>query len=274
MSFVEVKGARLPRIGFGTSGLSGASCTRLVRFALDIGYRHIDTAQAYGNEDAVGRALAETVVARTDIFVTTKVWTSAFRDGALQRSVDESLQRLRTPYVDLLLLHWPNHAVPMDETLRALAAVRTAGKARHIGVSNFTIRHLATAIDTYGADLVCNQVECHALMRQEKLRAAMRRHGLALVAYSPLGRGRLTGEKALAAIGARHGKSASQVALRWLVEQDNVVAIPKAAREAHARANLDVFDFALDDDDRAAIAKLPGSMRVIDPGWSPEWDRD
>jgi len=274
LSFVEVKGARLPRIGFGTSGLAGAACTRLVRFALDIGYRHIDTAQAYGNEDAVGRALAETAVARADIFVTTKIWTSAFRDGALQRSVDESLARLRTAYIDVLLLHWPNDAVPLAETLRALAAVRASGKARHIGVSNFTIRHLAVAIDGHGADLVCNQVECHALMRQEKLRAAMRRHGLALVAYSPLGRGQLTGERTLGAIGGRYGKSASQVALRWLVEQDGVVAIPKAAKEAHARANLDIFDFALDDDDRRAIAALPGNRRVIDPGWAPDWDRD
>jgi 2,5-diketo-D-gluconate reductase B len=272
VEFIECNGARLPRIGFGTSGLSGGACTRMVRAALDLGYRHIDTAQAYGNETAVGAALTETTIDRRDIFLATKVWRSEMRDGALQRSVAESLRRLKTDYVDLLLIHWPNESVPMGETLDALAAVRAAGKARFIGVCNFTTRHLAEAVATRGADLLCDQVECHAMMRQERLRAALARDGMVLTAYSPLGRGRLTGQPALAAIGRKHGKSASQVALRWLMQQDGVIAIPKAGSEAHARANLEIFDFALDGDDLAAIDRLPAHERVIDPGWGPAWD--
>jgi len=272
MDHIELKGARLPRIGFGTSGLSGGGCTRMVRAALELGYRHIDTAQAYGNEAAVGAALRETAVDRADIFVTTKVWRSEMRDGALQRSADESLRKLRTDYIDLLLIHWPNDAVPMGESLRALSAVRAAGKARFVGVSNFTLRHLDEAVGTHGADLLCNQVECHAMMRQDRLRAALARHGMALTAYSPLGRGMLTKEPALAAIGRKHGKSGPQVALRWLMQQDGIVAIPKAGSEAHARANLEIFDFALDANDMAAIDALPAHERVIDPGWGPAWD--
>lgn len=267
-----IKGQSLPAIGFGTSGLSGRRCTNTVLTALAAGYRHIDTAQAYGNEAAIGAALADTAVPRNEIFLTTKVWMAnlAYRD-VLETTAD-SLDALRTDYVDLLLVHWPNDRIPMAETFDAMAELQASGKTRHIGVCNFTMRHLEEAVTRLGADLFCNQVEYHVMLDQSRILSFLRDHGMALVAYSPLGRGRLTGNTVLAEIGRKHGKSASQVALRWLIDQDNVAVIPKAASEAHLKANLDIEDVALDDEDRAAIATLASGMRVLDPGWAPAWD--
>ena len=230
----------------------------MVRRALDLGYRHFDTAQAYGNEHEVGRAVAESGIKREEVFLTTKVWRSSLAPRDVHRSTAESLERLGTSYVDLLLVHWPNDAIPMGETLAAFAELRAAGKTRHIGVSNYSPRQLAEAAGTHRADLFCNQVEFHPLRRQDALLADARRLGIALVAYSPLGRGRIPGHPVLERIGQRHGKSAAQVALAWLVRQEGVATIPKASSEAHARANLEVFDFALSDEDLVEIAALSG----------------
>lgn len=273
MNYIEIKGARIPVIGFGTSGLSGRRCREMVRAAMALGYRHIDTAQAYGNETDVGAGIADSGVNRDAVFLTTKIWTANYRRGALVRSAEESLKRLGTDYVDLVLLHWPDDTIDLAEPLGALASLRAAGKTRHIGVSNFALRHLATAIETLGADLLCNQLEYHPMLDQARMLGRLRTLGMALVAYSPLGRGQMVGDARLAAIGAKHGKSAAQIALRWLIQQPNVAAIPKASSEAHCRANIDVFDFALDDSDIGALAALPKDRRVIDPGWAPDWDR-
>ena len=267
-----MKGQRLPKIGFGTSQITGRACTDIVKTALSVGYRHIDTAQAYGNEDQVGRAIAQSNVKREDIFLTTKVWRSSLDRKGVARSTAESLDRLGTGYVDLLLVHWPNDSVPMGETLAAFAELKAAGKTRHIGVSNYTMRHLEEAVETHKADLFCDQLEYHPQLDQTALLGALRGYGLALVAYSPLGRGRLVKNPVLAAIGKKHGKTASQVALAWLARQGGVAAIPKASSEAHCRANLEVFDFALDEDDLARIATLNGKSRVWLPSWGPNWD--
>jgi 2,5-diketo-D-gluconate reductase B len=272
MDHLNVKGERLPRIGFGTSQISGRACTEIVKTALGLGYRHIDTAQAYGNEDEVGRALAQTRVKREEIFLTTKVWRSSLDAKGVTRSTAESLDRLGTGYVDLLLVHWPNDSIPMGETLTAFAELKAEGKTRHIGVSNYTMRHLKEAVETHKADLFCNQLEYHPNLNQDALLGALRGYGMALVAYSPLGRGRLVKNPVLAAIGKKHGKTASQVALNWLVTQDVVATIPKAASEAHCRANLEVFDFELTADERAAIAQLANNARVWLPSWGPRWD--
>ncbi len=272
MTLLTVKGARLPAVGFGTSGLDGRRCTEIVREAIGLGYRHIDTAQAYGNEAAVGRGIADSGVAREEIFLATKVWMAHLDRRGIARTTDESLRKLGTGHVDLLLAHWPNDSIPLAETMEGLAAMRAAGKARFVGVCNYTRRHLAEAVDTLGAELVCNQVEYHPLLSQDAMLAQLRTRGMALVAYSPLGRGRIPRDAALARIGAKHGKSAAQVALAWLVRQDGVACIPKASSLAHARANLDIFDIALDADDLAAIAALDKTGRVIDPGWAPDWD--
>jgi diketogulonate reductase-like aldo/keto reductase len=197
-------------------------------------------------------------VKRAEVFLTTKVWRSSLAAREAKRSAAESLERLGTDYVDLLLVHWPNDAIPMGETLAAFAELEAEGKTRHIGVSNYSPRQLAEAVGTHRAELFCNQVEFHPLRRQDDLLADARRIGIALVAYSPLGRGRIPGHPVLARIGRRHGKSAAQVALNWLVRQEGVAAIPKASSEAHARANLEVFDFELAAPELAEIAALGG----------------
>jgi len=243
-----------------------------VTSALSLGYRHIDTAQAYGNEEEVGRGIAKSGVKREDIFLTTKVWRSSLDARGVKSSTAESLDRLGTDYVDLLLVHWPNDSVPMGETLGAFAELKAAGKTRHIGVSNYTPRHLTEAIETHKADLFCNQVEYHPQLNQDALLALLRKHGLALVAYSPLGRGRIVKNPVLAKIGAKYGKSASQVALNWLVRQDNVATIPKASSPAHCKANLEIFDFEITAEEVAEIAKLDAKSRVWQPSWGPRWD--
>lgn len=273
MRYLDVKGVRLPIVGLGTSGLRGQRCTDMVRLALDLGYRHFDTAQGYGNEAAVGAAIAGTDIPREEIFLTTKLWTSRFGRHDLPRSADSSLRALKTDYVDLLLLHWPSDSVPLAETLEALAAVREAGKARFIGVSNFTLRHMDEA-DALGADLFCNQIEYHVRLAgaQSRMLDWLRAHSMALVAYSPLGRGLLPGNADLARIGAPHGKSASQIALRWLADQAGVAFITKSASEEHCRESLDIFDFDFTAEERAALARLDDHTRVIDAGWAPKWD--
>jgi 2,5-diketo-D-gluconate reductase B len=272
MKAIEIKGARVPALGFGTWQLSGRGCTEAVRNALELGYRHIDTAQMYGNESEVGRAIRDSGVARGDIFLTTKVAPGNLAAPPLRRSAEESLKRLGVDQVDLLLIHWPTGEAPLGETLGALAKLRAEGKTRFIGVCNFTVKLLAEAVEKHGADILCNQVEYHPFLSQRPVLAALQRYGLMLTAYTPLARGEVQGNAALAAIGRSYGKTAAQVALRWLIDQPNVAAIPKAASRAHAAANIDIFDFTLEAKDRAAIDAMRGDHRVVDPGWGPHWD--
>lgn len=273
MDQISVKGVTVPALGFGTWALSGNAAYQATRMALDLGYRHIDTAQIYGNEAEIGRAIRDSGIARGDIFLTTKIAPSNLRATDVRRTHEESLRRLGLDQVDLLLIHWPNAQTPLGETLDALAALRAAGKTRSIGVSNFTVALLDAAIERHGADLLCNQVEYHPFLAQRPLRAAMRRHGLMLTAYAPVARGRVFTDKTLVAIGRKYGKSGGQVALRWLLDQDKVAAIPKAARREHAAANIDIFDFKLTADDRAAIDRLAEGDRLVEwGGYTPDWD--
>ncbi len=273
MKIIELKGARVPALGFGTWQLTGAGCTRAVLTALEVGYRHVDTAEMYGNEKEVGAAIHESGLRRRDIFLTTKVWYEHLRHDQLKRAAAASLERLGTDYVDLLLIHWPNLDVPLAESLDALRELRDEGKARFIGVSNFTVALLKEAVDRHAADLVCNQVEYHPLLPQNAVLGFLRAHGMMLTAYSPLARGQLRDDPTLNRIGEKHGKSATQVALRWLMEQDGVAAIPRSGSERHIRANLDIFDFELSQEDMAAIDGLgAGNQRFVDPSWAPEWD--
>jgi len=274
MLYIDVKGARIPALGFGTWPLSGESGASAVETALAVGYRHIDTAQLYGNEAEVGAGVKRSSVPRGDIWITTKLARNNLAAAEVKRSADESLKKLGTDYVDLLLIHWPVTTVPLGETLGAMAELRKVGKARFIGVSNFTVALLDEAIGKHRADIVCDQVEYHPFLNQRAVLGAVRKHGLMLTAYSPVARGRAAEDKVLQAIGRKHGKSATQVALRWLVEQKNVAAVPKAGTRAHAEANFAIFDFALDADDRARIDKLGGNDRIVDiAGWAPDWDR-
>jgi 2,5-diketo-D-gluconate reductase B len=272
MQFVEAQGARIPAIGLGTWELRGRACARLVEQALRLGYRHIDTAQAYDNEREVGEALRVSGVPRNEVFVTTKVWTSHFAPHDLERSTKESLNKLRLSEVDLLLLHWPNPRVPLAETLDALAYVRKLGMTRHIGISNFTVALMDEAVAKCPAPLVCNQVEYHPYLDQTKVREACARLEMALVAYSPIAKGRVRKDGMLAQIGRAHGKSAAQVCLRWLVQQ-NVSAIPRTSRLERLSENFEVFDFELSAAEMTGISAM-GSRdgRLTDFGLSPKWD--
>src|SRR6201996_1256515 len=255
MQYVEANGAKIPSIGLGTWELRGRTCARIVEQAVRLGYRHFDTAQIYENEREVGEGLRSSGIKRDDVFVTTKVWTTHFAPNELERSAKESLVKLGTPHVDLLLLHWPNPRVPLSETLGALAHVKRMGLARHIGVSNFTVALIEQAVAACPEQLTCDQVEYHPYLDQAKVREACAQHHLALVAYSPVARGRIKNDDTLLRIGGRHGKSAAQVCLRWLGQQ-GACAIPRTSRIERLSENIEIFDFALSDDEMAQISAL------------------
>lgn len=274
MENVNVHGAEIPKIGFGTFRLQGDVATDAVAAALASGYRHIDTAQAYDNEIEVGAALRDGGVPRDDIFLTTKVWVDRFRDGDLQASVRESLQRLGTDDVDLLLLHWPSPEVPLEETIAALNEVRREGLTRHIGVSNFTVDLVRRAVTASDAPLVTDQVEYHPRLSQAPVLEELRRHDMALTAYCPLGQGNAAKEPVVEEIAASHGKDPGQVILRWHYQQPGVIAIPRSSKPERVRSNVEIFDFALSDDEMQRISGLarPDGRIVSPEGLAPEWD--
>ena len=272
MLFIEANGARIPAIGLGTWELRGRTCARLVEQAIRLGYRHVDTAQVYENEREVGEGLRASRVRRDDMFVTTKIWTTHFAPNDLERSTKESLTKLRLSEVDLLLLHWPNPQVPLSETLGALARVKKLGMARHIGVSNFTVALIDEAVAACPEPLACDQVEYHPYLDQTKVRDASARHGMAVVAYSPVARGRIKGDETLTAIGQAHGKSVAQVCLRWLVQQ-NVAAIPRTSKIERLSENIEIFDFELSEEEMRQIYAMGSAKgRMTDYAFAPKWD--
>jgi 2,5-diketo-D-gluconate reductase B len=272
MQTVMAGAMRLPRLGLGTWRLRGRECTEAVLSALELGYRHIDTAEAYGNEEAVGEALAGTSVPRREFVVTTKVWWDHLTPDAMRRALEGSLGRLHTPYVDLYLIHWPAPDMNLAAALHQMMAFREQGLVRHIGVANFPMTLLRQAVEEIGAPIVCNQVECHVNLGQSRVLGYLRSKGMALVAYRPLGGGRFADAAALRGIADAHGATPAQVALAWLLHQDGVAAIPKAAGRARQQANLAAADLALDAEDLAALAALPKGDRHVSPGWAPAWD--
>jgi 2,5-diketo-D-gluconate reductase B len=275
MKYVNAGGVEVAALGLGTWDLRGAVCTRMVRFALDLGYRHIDTAQMYENEAEVGAGIKESRVARDDIFLTTKTLPDLLAHDDLKRSTEESLARLGTDYVDLLLIHWPNDAIPMAESFAALAELRAEGKVRHIGVSNFTLAHMKEAVEKHGAPIVCNQVEYHPYLSQKTVLGYLREKGLMLTAYTPIAKGDVMRDPVLVDIAAKYGKTPAQITLGWLVGQEGVSAIPATTREAHCQANFEVFDFELTPDDDSAIHALARGKRYVDSVEMPvQWDVD
>ncbi|WP_321363781.1 aldo/keto reductase [uncultured Celeribacter sp.] len=271
---VSANGAGIPALGFGTFRMSGADTRRMVKHVLGLGYRHIDTAQIYGNEAEVGEGLAASGVARGEIFLTTKVWVENYPHDAFIASVDESLKKLKTDHVDLLLLHWPNQAVPLAEQVDALNEVRQAGKVRHIGVSNFNTALMAEAIRLSDAPLVTNQIEYHPYLNQTKVIEAACEAGLSVTAYYGMADGKVFEDEVLKDIAARHNRSVAQIVLRWLVQQNGVVALSKTVSEKRAAENLAIFDFSLNADDMAVISALavPGGRLVSPEGLAPGWD--
>ena len=262
MEYVETGGARIPKVGLGTWQNTGVACTETVRTALDLGYRHVDTAQVYDNEAAVGEGIARAEVDRDDVFLTTKVWRSNLRYDDVLDSVRGSLDKLEVEHVDLLLAHWPHPRVPVAETLEAMTELRESGAVKHIGVSNFTLSQLREARAAADVPLVADQILYHPYKDQSDLQRYCATNDVALVAYSPLARGDVLSDDLLERIGDRYDKTPAQVALRWLLQQDGVVAIPKASSRAHLEQNADVFDFSLTDEEAARIDDLTGSPRV------------
>jgi 2,5-diketo-D-gluconate reductase B len=266
-------GAAIPAIGFGTSGMGYVGAEH-VAAALTAGYRHIDTAWKYGTERAVGEGMRVSGVPREEIFLCTKVSHEYLHAADFARSVDESLQNLGVDYVDLLLVHWPEKNTPLAETMGALAKAKRQGLTRHIGVANFTIAMLDEAIRLSPEPLVTLQAECHPYLDQSKVIAACRQRGLVLTAYCPLARGRLIGDPVLADIARSNGKTAAQVALRWLMRQKIIAAIPRSSNAARIAENIDIFEFELGDEDMARITALkrPDGRTANPAGRAPVWD--
>jgi len=270
---LDMNGAVIPRLGLGTWQLGGERCERIVAAALGMGYTHIDTAQGYDNEAAVGNGFAASGVDRNRVFIATKVRPDRMGDGDLQRSVEESLRKLRVSEIDLLL-HWPNPAIPLTDSIRALNDVRRQGMVRHIGLSNFPSALLAEAWRLTREPLAAEQVEYHPYLDQRRMREAVRSRGMALIAYCPIALARVVGDPAIEVIAAARGRSAAQVTLRWLVQQEGVAAIPRTSRVERLAENLNIFDFVLDDDEMTRMGALarPGSRLVNEPQWVAQWD--
>lgn len=274
MHSVNADGAAIPALGLGTWTLKDDQCAGMVAEALAVGYRHVDTAASYDNEEAVGVGLRVSGIARDDVFVTTKVWWTDLAPADLMRSAESSLKRLGLDRVDLLLIHWPNPKIPLKGSIKALNAAKTSGLAKHIGVSNFTTALLLQAIALSDAPLVANQVEYHPYLDQTKVLRACREAGMAMVSYCPLSRGgSLFSEKAVTGAAARHSKTPGQIVLRWHVQQDDVVAIPRTNRLERLAENFAIFDFVLSDVEMAAISALSkANSRICDYDFSPHWD--
>jgi diketogulonate reductase-like aldo/keto reductase len=270
---LEAHGARMPAVGYGTMLLPERPA-ELVAHAIRAGYRHIDTARKYGTEERVGEGIRASGIAREGLFVTTKVTEDNAREADFLRSAETSLKALGLDYVDLLLVHWPQPKVPLAETLGALAKAKRSGLARHIGVSNYTLAMLEEAWRVCPEPLVTNQIEYHAYLPQDRMLAALRRHGMILTAYCPVARGELLTDPVVGEIAGAHGKSHAQVCLRWLIQQPMVAAVPRALEEAHIDENLDIFDWTLGEDEMQRISALRHrNVRIADPPErAPKWD--
>jgi diketogulonate reductase-like aldo/keto reductase len=269
---VEANGAKIPQLGLGTWELKGDVCVRIVAEALRLGYRHVDTAEMYGNEEAVGEGVRQSGVKRGDVFVTTKIWHTHLLPSALLQATKESLAKLKFDYVDLLLLHWPNTDVPLAETIGALNEAKDKGLAKHIGVANFTVDLIRQAVGFSQAKLVNDQVEMHPYLDQSKIVAECKRQGMAVTAYSPIVKGEAAEDKALQKIGKAHKKSAAQVSLRFLVQQ-GIVIIPRTSKVERLSENAAIFDFELSEAEMKEIHGLANPKgRRINPSWSPNWD--
>ncbi|MFD2239031.1 aldo/keto reductase [Aureimonas populi] len=275
MKIIERGGARIPAIGLGTFRLEGDTCTNMVREAIEIGYRHIDTARMYGNEKEVGQGIRDAGVPRDELFVTTKIWWSDIGRANLIPTAGKALIDLGLEQVDLLLIHWPNPDIPLEESLEALNEAKTKGLTKHIGVANFTSSLMDSAARISPEPLVCNQVEYHPALSQEAILHSCRKNDMALIAYSPIGQGgELLQNAEIVRIAEAHGKTPAQIVLRWEIEQDGVGAIPRTTNPARLSENIDVFDFELTPADRDLLTRMTRlRRRLVNPAFAPNWDR-
>jgi 2,5-diketo-D-gluconate reductase B len=272
MENLQTQGISLPRLGLGTFRMQGDTCRAAVESALALGYRHLDTAEMYANEEAIGAAIAASKVARGDLHITTKVWNENLAPDAIRKAFDASLKKLRVDHIDLYLVHWPARNMNLPAIFETLIKLKEEGRTRAIGVANFNIALLKTVVEEIKAPIACDQVEYHVMLDQTPLRKYLAAKSIPLVAYCPLAQGRVASDAALAKVGKKHNASAAQVALKWLLDQDGVAAIPKASRAESQQANLDALKVTLDDEDRKVIAALPKDRRCVNPGFAPAWD--
>ena len=272
MDYLQTQCIKMPRLGLGTFRMQGDVCRAAVESALGLGYRHIDTAEMYANEDAVGPAIASSGIPRNELHVTTKVWHENLAPDAIRRAFDTSLNKLRLDHVDLYLVHWPSKDMNLPAVFETLMKLNEEGRTRAIGVANFTVALLKKVVEEIRAPIACNQIEYHVMLDQAKVRNYLAAKSIPLVAYCPLAQGRAASDATLAAIGRKHNATAAQVALKWLLDQDGVAAIPKASRAESQKANLGALDVKLDDEDRKAIATLPKDQRFVKPAFAPAWD--
>ena len=273
MQHINIQTEHVPVLGYGTWQLKGKGCVEGIQKAIDVGYRHIDTAQAYKNEADVGNGIDKSGIERQEIFLTTKVWMDNFSADKFEKSVDESLDKLQTDYVNMLLLHWPPENDRMEEALDQLIEVKKSGKARLIGVSNFTIELLEQAVKKTNTVIATNQIEFHPEIDQGPVQEWLRRHNMFLTGYSPLARGGVLKNHVIEKIAKHHGKGAGQVVLRWAIQHDRVAVIPKAASPEHIESNFDIFDFELSNEEMDKISSLAREDgRKVDPEWAPDWD--
>lgn len=268
--YKTIQDTEVPALGFGTYELKGKACREAVLKALEVGYRYIDTARAYENEAEVGAALKQSGIPRDEIFLTSKIWPDNLEPGRLKNEIRASLNCLETDHLDLVLIHWPNPKVSLEATIRALEEFAGAELIRHFGVSNFTPSLFREAIDC--GPVFCNQVEYHPLLGQDEILSIARKHDVLVTAYSPLAKGEAISLDPLKAIARKYDKTSGQIALRWLIEQDHVAAIPRSSDPDHIESNFEVFDFHLDPEDRQLIEGLPKDQRLTDPSFAPDWE--
>ena len=273
MHSLTIHGVTIPRLGLGTFRVRGMACRQAVESALALGYRHIDTAAMYENEDAVGAAVSASGIRRDDLFVTTKVWHDQLTPDGIRGALDRSLEALGLTHVDLYMVHWPARDMDLAAVMKTMDDLRRQGGTRAIGVCNFNLPMLRRVLDMR-VPLASVQAEYHPFLAQSRLLSFLREHGISLTAYAPLAQARAATDPTLVRIGTKHGVPASQVAIAWLLGQDNVIAIPKAQRRESQQANLDALNLRLDDEDRAAIAGLPKDLRYVQPPFAPDWDAD
>jgi 2,5-diketo-D-gluconate reductase B len=268
---IEIQGVTVPKLGFGTWQITGRDCYEAVRHALEIGYRHIDTARAYGNEREVGQAIADSSPARDDVFLTTKIWPDDHAPDRLRAAAEDSLRTLGVEAVDLVLLHWPSKEHPLEATVEALSKLREDGLSRLIGVSNFPPSLLRDALRA--GPIANDQVEFHPYLGQDALLEIADEHELFVTAYAPLAHGKVADDPMLAEIGQAHGKTPGQVALRYLLDKDRVVAVPKSNTPERRQENFEVFDFELSAEETGSIDALPKDQRDFSPDFGPDsWD--
>lgn len=271
MQYKKIQGVDIPELGLGTYKLYGKECNQIVRSAFDFGYRLIDTAQMYKNEREIGEAINQSGIDREEIFVIDKIWHTNLDHDVVLQSVEDSLKELKTPYIDLLLIHWPNQQYSLEQTFEAMLTLRDQGKVMDIGVSNFPIDLLKHSADELRIPLFGNQVEYHPYLGQFDLIDYAYENDAALIAYSPLAQGRIIDDTVLIKIGMEYGKTPAQIALRWLIEQENVITIPKTSNLDHLKSNLDIYDFELSDEHFDQINDLERNERFVNPSFAPDW---